>query len=176
MAERTRRPQRNGSSAHPAPRESAPPRDTTAHESLRLWLRLVSTTTRIERRLATNLKRQFGSTLPRFDLLAQLDRAPEGLRMTELADRLLVTGGNVTWLVTSLVRDGLVSRARATHDGRAVVVRLTRRGRTHFAEMAEAHEAWVSELFSGLSTVERTALATHLGMLKQQVSHLEDTP
>jgi len=149
-------------------------RDGRAQDTLRLWLRLVSTTTRIERRLASNLKRQFGSTLPRFDLLAQLDRAPEGLRMTELADRLLVTGGNVTWLVTSLAQDGLVTRARATDDKRAVVVQLTTRGRRHFAQMAEAHETWVAALFSALPVTDRKALATHLGTLKQQVSHLED--
>jgi DNA-binding MarR family transcriptional regulator len=135
---------------------------------------LVSTTMRIERQLASNLKRQFGSTLPRFDLLAQLDRAPDGLRMTELADRLLVTGGNVTWLVTSLAQDGLVTRARAADDKRAVVVQLTTRGQRHFAQMAEAHETWVSALFSALPTTDRKALATHLGTLKQQVSHLED--
>jgi len=155
---------------------SARARDGNAQDALRLWLRLVSTTTRIERRLASNLKRQFGSTLPRFDLLAQLDRAPDGLRMTELAERLLVTGGNVTWLVTSLVRDGLVSRTRAVHDGRAVVVRLTTRGQQHFTEMASAHEGWVTTLFAGLPATARKALAAHLGTLKQQVSTLEDTP
>jgi DNA-binding MarR family transcriptional regulator len=162
--------------ARVSPRRSAPARDGHAQDALRLWLRLVSTTARIERRLASNLKRQFGSTLPRFDLLAQLDRAPDGLRMTELAERLLVTGGNVTWLVTSLVRDGLVSRTRATHDGRAVVVRLTTRGQQHFRDMAAAHEGWVTALFAALPFAHREALATHLGTLKQQVSTLEDTP
>lgn len=176
MTERTGRKQTNAAHGSAAPRNGVRHRDSASQEALRLWLRLVSTTTRIERRLASNLKREFGSTLPRFDLLAQLDRAPEGLRMTELADRLLVTGGNVTWLVTSLLRDGLVTRTRATHDGRAVVVRLTARGHVHFTEMARAHEAWVSELLSALSTSDRTALAAHLGTLKQQVSHLEDTP
>lgn len=176
MAERTTRAPRTTSREAAAPRRSTRARDSTSPEALRLWLRLVSTTTRIERQLASNLKRQFGSTLPRFDLLAQLDRAPEGLRMTELADRLLVTGGNVTWLVTSLVRDGLVTRSRASHDGRAVVVRLTPRGQSHFADMARAHEAWVAELFAALSASDRKALATQLGTLKQHVSHLEDTP
>lgn len=155
---------------------SARARDGNAQDALRLWLRLVSTTTRIERRLASNLKRQFGSTLPRFDLLAQLDRAPEGLRMTELAERLLVTGGNVTWLVTSLVRDGLVSRTRSAHDGRAVVVRLTARGQRHFTDMAAAHEGWVTTLFAGLPATDRKVLAAHLGTLKQQVSTFEDRP
>lgn len=176
MAERARPTQTNRSPVVDAPRPSVRQRDSRSSDSLRLWLRLVSTTTRIERRLASNLKRAFGSTLPRFDLLAQLDRVPDGLRMTELAERLLVTGGNVTWLVTSLVRDGLVRRMRAADDGRAVVVVLTPRGHRHFSEMARAHEAWVSELLSALSACDRMALAAHLGTLKQQVSHLEDTP
>jgi DNA-binding MarR family transcriptional regulator len=150
------------------------PCGSDARDALRLWLRLVSTTTRIERHLAANLKRHFGSTLPRFDLLAQLDRATDGLRMTELAKRLLVTGGNVTWLVTSLARDGLVSRARAVHDQRVIVVHLTPRGQQHFTEMAAAHEMWVSALLDGLPPADRNALATHLGTLKQQISTLED--
>ena len=55
------------------------------HESLRLWLRLFTTTTLVERQLDSALKREFSSTLPRFDLLAQLERAPDGLRMGELS-------------------------------------------------------------------------------------------
>ena len=157
----------------PAARRDEPVR---RHEALRLWLRLFSTTALIERRLASALKRTFGSTLPRFDLLAQLDRAPDGLRMTELADRLLVTGGNVTWLVSSLVRDGFVSRERAAHDARAVIVRLTPRGRRHFAEMAREHERWVSALLGGMPFAERRALAAHRGTLKHHVAHLEEQP
>ena len=72
------------------------------HESLRLWLRLFTTTTLVERQLDSALKREFSSTLPRFDLLAQLERAPDGLRMGELSERILTTGGNVTWLVRAL--------------------------------------------------------------------------
>lgn len=139
------------------------------HESLRLWLRLFSSTTLIERELSARLKREFGSSLPRFDLLAQLERARSGLRMTELSERLLVTGGNVTWLVTSLEGDGFVARRRAASDGRAVVVRLTATGRRHFATMASAHEAWVSELLSGLPARNRHAMFEQLGAIKHRV-------
>jgi DNA-binding MarR family transcriptional regulator len=145
-------------------------------DALRLWLRLVSTTALIERRLGAALKREFGSTLPRFDLLAQLDRAPDGLRMTELADRLLVTGGNVTWLVRALEREGLVTRTRSERDRRAIVVRRTPAGHAHFARMAAAHAGWVHTLTRGLAAPERRALADRLGVLKQHVTTLPAVP
>jgi DNA-binding MarR family transcriptional regulator len=144
------------------------------HDALRLWLRLFSTTTLIERRLAAALKRAYGSSLPRFDLLAQLDRAPEGLRMTDLSERLLVTGGNVTWLVRSLAREGRVVRERDARDGRGAVVRLTPTGRRHFRAMARAHERWVEHLLAGLPARDRLVLARHLGTLKHSVASLED--
>ena len=139
------------------------------HASLRLWLRMFTSTALIERELAARLKLEFGSSLSRFDLLAQLDRAHDGLRMTELSQRLLVTGGNVTWLVTSLEGDGLVERRRVAADGRAVAVRLTAVGRRHFATMARAHEQWVTELLSGLSAEDRLALHARLGDIKERV-------
>ncbi|HRN54221.1 MAG TPA: MarR family transcriptional regulator [Gemmatimonadaceae bacterium] len=80
------------------------------HEALRLWLRLFTTTTMVERVVDSTLKREFGSSLPRFDLLSQLYRAPDGLRMGELSERILVTNGNVTWLVAALEREGYVKR------------------------------------------------------------------
>ena len=68
----------------------------THHESLRLWLRLLTCATMIERHVRANLRERFAISLPRFDLMAQLERHPEGLRMGELTRRLMVTGGNVT--------------------------------------------------------------------------------
>lgn len=140
------------------------------HASLRLWLRLFTSTTMIEQQLSARLKAEFDCTLPRFDLLAQLDRAPQGLRMTELSARLLVTGGNVTWLVTSLCNDGLVSRQRTPEDGRAVLVRLTAAGRRAFTAMAQSHERWVTELLHGISARDRRVLYNQLGLIKQRVA------
>ena len=99
--------------------------DGEDHESLRLWLRLFTCTTLVEREIDGMLKRDFGSSLARFDLLAQLHRAQEGLRMTALSERTLTTNGNVTWLVAALQREGRVSRRVAIDDRRAAVVRLT---------------------------------------------------
>ncbi len=141
------------------------------HESLRLWLRLFTCTTLIERSLGSTLKRDFGSSLPRFDLLAQLDRAPKGLRMGELSERILTTGGNVTWLVRALEADGYVSRRVASDDKRAAIVRLTTAGRRHFAAMARAHEQWITSMFASLSPVERRTMHARLGIVKEQFRH-----
>ena len=152
--------------------ESALARDD--HEALRLWLRLFTTTTMVERVVDSSLKREFGSSLPRFDLLAQLHRAPDGLRMGELSERILVTNGNVTWLVAALEREGFVKRRPDSADRRATVVRLTATGRRHFETMAQAHEALIADLFAGLSPVERRALHSALGSLKSRFRPSED--
>ena len=80
------------------------------HESLRLWLRLLTCTMLIERRIRAGLREAFATTLPRFDLMAQLERNPAGLKMGELSRRLMVTGGNVTAITDQLVAEGLVER------------------------------------------------------------------
>lgn len=141
------------------------------HEALRLWLRLFTTTTLIERVVDSALKREFGSSLPRFDLLAQLHRTPDGLRMGELSARILTTNGNVTWLVAALERDGYVRRRPDTDDRRATVVRLTTTGRRHFETMASRHEQIIAELFDALPANDRKALHESLGALKTRVRH-----
>ena len=137
------------------------------HESLRLWLRLFTCTTLIARSIGSALKREFGSSLPRFDLLAQLERAPKGLRMGELSERILTTGGNVTWLVRALEAEGLVTRRVSASDKRAAVVRLTPIGKRAFASMAREHERWIVTMFSSLSPTKRRALHSLLGTLKE---------
>lgn len=139
------------------------------HDALRLWLRLFTCSTMVEREIGAALKREFGSTLPRFDLLAQLDRAPNGMRLGELSERLLVTGGNVTWLVNSLEAEGLVERRRVPDDGRAWIVGLTPEGRRAFSTMARAHEHWIACMFGGLSPRERRQLHALLGSLKSSL-------
>ncbi len=139
------------------------------HTSLRLWLRLFTTTTLVERQLDSALKREFSSTLPRFDLLAQLERAPEGLRMGELSERILTTGGNVTWLVRALEGEKLVTRRVSPTDKRAAIVRLTAAGKRHFASMAQAHEKWVADIFATLSPDDRRILHVQLGVVKHRI-------
>lgn len=140
--------------------------EASEHDALRLWLRLFTCSTMIEQHVGSALKREFGSSLPRFDLLAQLDRSPNGLRMGELSDRTLTTGGNITWLVRALEADGFVTRRVSDNDRRAAIVRLTPAGRRHFAMMARAHERWIIALFSSLTAAERRMLHSLLGTVK----------
>ena len=113
------------------------------HRALRVWLRLLTCTQLIERRVRARLRERFATTLPRFDLMAQLERHPEGLKMSALSRRLMVTGGNVTAIVDQLEKEGLVERLAEPADRRAFCIRLTRAGDKSFAEMARAHEEWV---------------------------------
>lgn len=149
-----------------APQRTSRVGEATGHEALRLWLRLFSCSTMIAQHVGSALKREFGSSLPRFDLLAQLDRSPEGLRMGELSERTLTTGGNVTWLVRALEAEGFVTRRIADSDRRAAIVRLTPAGRRHFAAMARAHERWIVAMFSSLTVTERRSLHALLGTVK----------
>src|SRR5580658_7986163 len=98
------------------------------HEALRLWLRLLSCTVRIENLVRGRLRQEFETTLPRFDLMAQLERHPDGLRMSEVSKRLMVSGGNVTGITDQLEREGLVARSLDPSDRRAVSVKLTKKG------------------------------------------------
>jgi len=115
----------------------------------------------------TRLRSRFGITLPRFDLLSQLERNPGGLKMNELSRLLMVTGGNITGIVDQLVKEGLVERVDDASDRRAWRVRLTRAGDKAFAEMARAHEEWVVKLLSGLSRKDADSLMHLLARLKQ---------
>jgi len=136
------------------------------HDSLRLWLRLLACTMLIERTVRTRLFRRFATTLPRFDLMAQLERSPAGLRMGELSRRMMVTGGNVTGIVDQLVAEGLVERRAIAADRRALAVRLTPKGRRRFMAMAAEHERWIEEMLTDLPVAERTRLYALLGHLK----------
>ena len=136
------------------------------HRALRIWLRLLTCTQLIERKVRSRLRQDFGTTLPRFDLMAQLERYPEGLRMNALSELLMVTGGNVTAIVDQLEKESLVERLDEPADRRAFRIRLTRAGRRFFSEMARAHEDWVVELLSGLSRKEHDALLELLAKLK----------
>ena len=141
------------------------------HMALRLWLRLLACANLVEAPLRSRLREQFdGASLPRFDLMAQLDRHPEGLKMRELSSRLMVTGGNVTGLTDKLVAEGLVERRDDPSDGRAYTVRLTVEGRRQFRTMARAHESWIVELLGGLDAAQQAALFELLGELKRSLA------
>lgn len=142
---------------------------------LRVWLRLLACTTRIDQGVRRGLREAFEITLPRFDLLAQLDRAPNGLTMGELSRRLMVTNGNVTGLIDRLVGEGLVERKPSPSDRRAQMVRLTEAGKTAFDGMTPAHRDLVADYFGGLKRAELRDLYDLLGKLKDTLEEQERT-
>ena len=144
----------------------------TDHQALRLWLRLLSCQLRIENHIRALLRERFVTTLARFDLMAQLERHADGLRMTDLSKSLMVTGGNVTGITDQLEREKLVVRVVDARDRRAVKVKLTVAGLTRFREMAVQHEQWVVELLSGLNEQEKRSMYTLLHKLKLHLNDL----
>jgi DNA-binding MarR family transcriptional regulator len=155
--------------------ELSPPidRETTArlrpgdHKAeLRLWLRMLTCATLIEGGVRRKLRDSFDVTLPRFDLMAQLDKTPDGLTLGELSRRMMVSNGNITAIVDALVAQGLVTRTPSTTDRRAQVVALSADGRAAFRRMAAAHEDWIARTFAGLSPADIDQLMALLGRAK----------
>ena len=136
--------------------------ESAAKNRLRLWIRLLRASRVIEGDLRERLKREFDTTLPRFDALAALYRAPGGMLMSDLSRFLLVSNGNVTGIIDRLVRDKLVIRARRNGDRRTSIVRLTKAGIAAFLAIAAAHEAWIDELLGAVSDEEARRLSTML--------------
>jgi len=136
---------------------------------LRLWLRLLTCTTMIETEIRRRMRERFDITLPRFDLMAQLERVPDGMTLGELSRRMMVSNGNVTGLVDRLVAEGLLQRRQSDTDRRAHYVSLTDAGRRSFAAMAAEHEDWVADLFADLGPAEVASLMSLLGAAKQSV-------
>ena len=135
-------------------------------DELRLWLRLLSCKISIETEIRRRLRDNFDITLPRFDLMAQLDKAPAGMKLGELSQRLMVSNGNITGLVDRLVAQGLLDRQPAPNDRRAQLVKLTAEGRRSFRAMAASHEAWIAEIFADLGAGDRGTLMRLLGKAK----------
>ena len=120
-------------------------------EELRLWLRLLTCTTLIEGEVRSRLRARFDVTLPRFDLMAQLDKAPDGMTLSDVSKRMMVSNGNVTGLVERLVLSGHLDRRTSLTDRRVQMIRLTKLGRAEFRKMAAEHETWIADMFAELS-------------------------
>lgn len=136
---------------------------------LRLWLRMLTCATLIEREVRQRLREEFQITLPRFDLMAQLEKSATGMTVGEVSQRLMVSNGNVTTVVAGLVEEGLVDKRPAPHDKRVQVVSLTAAGRRMFRTMAARHEEWIAELFAGLSEDDLALLMTQLNKTKTSI-------
>jgi DNA-binding MarR family transcriptional regulator len=136
---------------------------------LRLWLRLFTCKELIEAEVRRRLREEFAVTFPRFDLMAQLDRARKGMTLGELSQRMMVSNGNVTGLVDRLVEQGLIDRRPSPDDRRAQIVSLTADGRRLFRAMARANEEWIGDMFADLSNGDTEALLRLLAKAKMSV-------
>ena len=153
-------------------RERSPARPLSK-QRLRLWIRLLRASRRIEVELRERLRTQFAITLPQFDVMAALARQESkkgaGINMTELSRMLMVSNGNVTGIIDRLAADKLVIRQAPASDRRSYIVRLTPKGATNFAAVAKAHEGWIDELMAGFDAEEAEALIDQLGGLAAAV-------
>jgi DNA-binding MarR family transcriptional regulator len=141
-------------------------READSKARLRLWIRLLRASRQIEKVTRERLKTQFNATLPRFDVMAALYRQPNGMLMSEISRFLMVSNGNVTGIVDRLVSDGFVARSQRAGDRRTSFIRLTRKGRAAFAEMAAAHEGWIDELLAGIPVRDAEQLSAKLRAFK----------
>ena len=160
----------------------ATPNDRSDYESgvqlkdgmeLRVWLRLLTCTNLLDNEVRTRLKHTADTTLPRFDILAQLERHDGPMSMGELSKRLMVSNGNVTGLVDRLAGEGMVSRTPSPDDRRVQMVSLTPTGSKSFAKIAEHHRQWVGDMMAGLTAEEMTTLYGLLARLKESIHQAE---
>jgi DNA-binding MarR family transcriptional regulator len=140
------------------------------HHSIKLWLRLLTCSSLIERHLRNALREEFDTTLPRFDFLAQLERVPHGLSMGELSKRMMVSGGNVSGIASQLVKEGLVDRKPMLDNRRTFIIKLTPDGRRLFRRMAARHEEWVITLLGQLSEQDVSRLMALLAKVETTIS------
>ncbi len=139
---------------------------SASKERLRLWLRILKASRSIEATLRENLREEFTSTLPRFDVMAALSRYEEGLKMSQLSGVLRVSNGNVTGIVDRLAEDGFLVRVPVPGDRRASLVRMTQRGLEEFARQAAAHETWINEMLADFSSLEARDIGQRLEQLE----------
>ncbi|WP_245227080.1 MarR family winged helix-turn-helix transcriptional regulator [Parasedimentitalea maritima] len=146
----------------------------TSKDRLRLWLRVLKATRAVENEVRENLRREFSSTLPRFDVMAALTQHNDGLKMSGLSTVLKVSNGNVTGIVERLVEDGLVIREKVPGDRRASLVKMTAKGRAEFAKQAAAHEQWIDTMFAGVAAEQVVPIADALDAVARQLDDKDE--
>lgn len=152
-----------------AARDGGAPSAVRGHLEVRLWLRLLACSSKIESILQRRLRKEFDTSLARFDVLAQLERFPDGLTMSGLSRHLMVSNGAVTGLVDKLMSEGMVERQDDPADRRAVIVSLTRQGRASFQRIARRHEEWVVSILGDLTGTAQSELLQNLTLLKRNL-------
>ena len=147
----------------------------TSKDRLRLWLRVLKATRAVESEIRENLRRDFSTTLPRFDVMAALVQHEDGLKMSQLSGVLKVSNGNVTGIIERLVEDGHVQREPGPGDRRASLVRMTAQGRAEFARQAEAHEAWIDKMFADVPPEAAQTMAEALDAVARRLENKDES-
>jgi len=147
------------------------PRDK---DGLRLWLRIVACTQMVEQEVRFMLREKFAMTLPRFELLAALDRVPDGLNMGELSRWLMVTKGNITGIAERLSEDGFIKRQPTPTDRRSFVVTLTPKGRKLFKEMETEYERLLDQVFEEVSIDDFDSFTGVLAKVKEVIDSMRE--
>ncbi len=155
------------------PQPQNPTDEPVSKEHLRLWLRLLKASRTIESQLRENLRTEFATTLPRFDVMAALSRYGKGLKMSQLSGVLRVSNGNVTGIVDRLTDEGLVIRVPVPGDRRAALVCLTAKGREEFERQAAAHEGWIDTMLAGFDAAQTAAFIDRLDRLVDNLDSRE---
>jgi DNA-binding MarR family transcriptional regulator len=143
-------------------------------DGLRLWLRIVACTQMVEQEIRVMLREQFAMTLPRFELLAALDRVPDGLNMGELSRWLMVTKGNITGIAERLSEDGFIKRQPTPTDRRSFVVTLTPKGRKLFKEMETEYERLLDQVFEEVSIDDFDSFTGVLAKVKEVIDTMRE--
>jgi DNA-binding MarR family transcriptional regulator len=141
----------------PEPREP----DPFSEAELRAWRGFLRLHRTVTEELSRRLDRTHGLTLAHYGVLITLVTVPDRrMRMTDLAERVLVSASGMTRAVASLADDGLVRRERDPGDGRSFIVELTPHGLARLREAQVTHHACVRELlFAGLDGDDLERLA-----------------
>jgi DNA-binding MarR family transcriptional regulator len=144
--------------------------DTHSKNALRAWIRLTKCAKRIEAHVNRRFAESHGTSLSRFDVLANLERcAGHAASTTELSRLLLASQGNITRLLDRMQEDGLVRRRPSPKDGRVSEVQMTRAGEALFARLAQDHESWTDGMFGALTNDELRHLTGLLGKVRARL-------
>ncbi|MDO5667128.1 MAG: MarR family transcriptional regulator [Alcaligenaceae bacterium] len=148
----------------------------SSSDDLRLVLRLAALNNLIQNELRNRLRLEFDMTAPRYDLLAQLANEPQGLKMGELSERLMVSNGNITAISLQLEKVGLISRTTNRQDRRSTFIKMTAKGKKAYAKMETAYNQWVEQLLSKLPEQSKNHLYKSLAEGKEAIAAvLSDT-
>jgi MarR family 2-MHQ and catechol resistance regulon transcriptional repressor len=135
--------------------------------ALRLWIALARCYSTFSRAVASKVQ-EYGLTTPQFGILEALHHLGP-LSLGELADKLLVTGGNVTYVMDRLEEQGLVYRERSPEDRRIITAKLTGKGKALISEVFPGHRTYIESLAGHLSPEEQEEMRALLKKLGRAV-------